>query len=57
VVLIGVVRADAIDLRQALRNFLEQHQENDFFRFLAKHYPGREIVPYSQMPDTQCTVR
>jgi len=57
VVIIGVVRAGEIDLGEALRNVLERHWENKFFRFLAQHYPGRQIVPDNQLPETQCTVQ
>src|SRR5436853_4297752 len=54
VVLIGVVRAGEIDLREALRNVFQQHQENDFFKFLATHYPGREINLYERVSGIAC---
>jgi hypothetical protein len=57
VVLIGVVRQGEIDLRDALRSVFEQHQENDFFRFLSTHYPGREISPYGGLPESTCPIQ
>jgi hypothetical protein len=57
VVIIGVVRKGEIDLREAMRSVLEQHQENDFFKFLATHYPGREINLYPNLPETICPAR
>jgi hypothetical protein len=54
VVLIGVVRKGEINLTEALRNVFEQHQENEFFRYLAAHYPGREIYPFNEFPRDTC---
>jgi hypothetical protein len=54
VILIGIVREGDINLEEALRNVFEQHQENEFFKFLATHYPRREINLYSGFPKTTC---
>lgn len=51
VVIIGVVRAGEINLEEALRNVFEEHQDDEFLKFLAMHYPGRKIVSFSGLPD------
>ncbi len=55
VVLIGVIPNGEIDLTEALQNVFDRHQDNPFFRFLATHYPGREIVSYQESAKSPCS--
>lgn len=52
VILIGVVREGEIDLTDAINNMFNQYRkENDFLRFLAIHYPRREINLFNKLPE------
>lgn len=53
-VLIGVVRAGEIDLETTLRQVIDQHQNDEFFKFLTTYYPRRDVQPYAEVSQSAC---